>query len=108
MKLDRVSFYQAIEIPSKEKRINANTVSEETFPGVEISIDNHLIKVSHPDWHEDIYVGTSNVRYAVTKKEMVKTFQEDTVSIMDYTHPLDLPVGQELAVKLKKKQPKKR
>ncbi len=76
MKLDRVSFYQAIEIPSKEKRINANTVSEETFPGVQLELADHLIKVSHSDWHEDVYVGTSNVRYATTKKESVITFEK--------------------------------
>lgn len=76
MRLDKISLYQAAEIPLPDKKINAHTISEEVFPGVEIDLTDHLVKISHIDWPEDIFVSTANVRYATRRKDVVIKIQE--------------------------------
>ena len=71
MKLDKISVYQAIQVPT-EKKVNLNTISEEIIPGVKMELQDHVVTVSHPSWVEDILVFTANIRFAVIQKQQVE------------------------------------
>jgi len=86
MKLDKISVYQAIQVPT-EKKINLNTISEEIIPGVKLVLHEHVVTVSHPDWLEDVLVFTANIRFAIIRKEVVKTFDKsDSVAPVSKPH----------------------
>jgi len=74
MILDKVSCYQAIEISHNGKRNNFHTISSEVIPLVKLELNEHVLTISHPDWEEDVYVFTANIRYATRRKDIVMTF----------------------------------
>jgi len=77
MKLHKVSFYQAVELPMGHTgKTNVHTLSSEIVPGISLELCDHVVIVSHDEWDQDILVATSNVRYATTKK-VLKTFNKD-------------------------------
>jgi hypothetical protein len=79
MKLSKVSFYQAVEIPVFPKQ-NFNTVSKDVISGVELELFDACIIVSHKDWIHDVVVPTANVRYATRDKETIMTFTKEILS----------------------------
>lgn len=92
MKLNKVSFYQSVELPIDGKRTNVNTLSAEVFPGIMMRLQDHMITVSHLDWEDDLFVSTANVRYATAKKDTVITFRlaQDKSSHVYFNGPDDL------------------
>lgn len=94
MKIKAVVFHQPVELPTA-RRNNVNTVSEETFPGVNIDLDNHLVTLSHPDWASDVVVGTANIRFASLYKDCFKPKSVDE-------NQIDLVKEVEIATKKKK------
>lgn len=110
MKLDKCSFYQAIELLTRpSKKTNLNTVSVDVIPGVILTLENHLVTISHPDWDEDVFVSTANVRYATAKKDSVLTFGGMNV-VVDKNMPENGPdylISNDFAIPIKKKIKKK-
>jgi hypothetical protein len=67
MNLFRVNAFQAIELPTNPKS-NYNSISVDVIPGVELTLVDQVVHVTHQEWNTIVIVALTNVRSMVALK----------------------------------------